>query len=80
VSTYVETAAQIAQEAGQIVQRIAAQRVGFELKGEHDLVTEADRASERKNVALTPALRAIAGMSIRWMAPPTSRIASLLTT
>ena len=47
MSTYVETAAQIAQEAGQIVQRIAAQRVGFELKGEHDLVTEADRASER---------------------------------
>ena len=45
--SYVETASAIAREAGALVQKYAAQHVGFELKGEHDLVTVADRASEK---------------------------------
>jgi myo-inositol-1(or 4)-monophosphatase len=45
--SYVQTAAEIAREAGAVIARFAERRVGFELKGEHDLVTEADRASEK---------------------------------
>jgi myo-inositol-1(or 4)-monophosphatase len=45
--SYVQTATEIAREAGAIITRFAERRIGFELKGEHDLVTEADRASER---------------------------------
>jgi myo-inositol-1(or 4)-monophosphatase len=45
VASYLETAAEIAREAGALLLRYAG--VGFELKGEADLVTEADRASER---------------------------------
>ena len=47
MSSYVETAAQIAREAGGILSKFAAEGIGFELKGEYDLVTEADRTSER---------------------------------
>lgn len=46
-SHFIETAAAIAREAGAVVQDFAARRIPFELKGEHDLVTEADRSSER---------------------------------
>lgn len=46
MASYLESAIQIAQEAGAILQQYAQRRIGFELKGEHDLVTAADRASE----------------------------------
>jgi myo-inositol-1(or 4)-monophosphatase len=46
VASFAETAAQIAREAGALVQDFAARKIGFELKGEFDLVTAADRASE----------------------------------
>lgn len=45
--SYLETAVEIAREAGALLATYFARRVGFELKGEFDLVTEADRASER---------------------------------
>jgi len=44
---YLETAVEIAREAGALLAHYAERRVGFELKGEFDLVTEADRASEK---------------------------------
>jgi len=44
---YLETAADIAREAGALLANYYERRVPFELKGEFDLVTEADRASER---------------------------------
>lgn len=43
---FVERAADIAREAGALLAEYYARRVAFELKGEYDLVTEADRASE----------------------------------
>jgi len=45
--SYLEVAQEIAREAGALLSKFFEQRIGFELKGEHDLVTEADRASER---------------------------------
>ena len=42
---YLDVAIEIAREAGQVL--LAHRGVGFELKGEHDLVTAADRASEK---------------------------------
>ncbi len=45
--SYLETAADIAREAGALLSGFFEKRVAFELKGESDLVTEADRASER---------------------------------
>jgi len=45
--SYLETAAEIAQEAGALLSGYYERRVGFELKGDFDLVTEADRASEQ---------------------------------
>jgi myo-inositol-1(or 4)-monophosphatase len=45
--SYVETALAIAREASALLRDYAARNVGFELKGEHDLVTAADRASEK---------------------------------
>ena len=42
---YLDAAIEIAREAGQVL--LAHRGVGFELKGEHDLVTAADRASEQ---------------------------------
>jgi myo-inositol-1(or 4)-monophosphatase len=44
---YLETAVDIAREAGALLANYFERRVAFELKGEFDLVTEADRASER---------------------------------
>ena len=45
--SYLETALEIAREASALVRDFAGQHIGFELKGEHDLVTAADRASEK---------------------------------
>jgi myo-inositol-1(or 4)-monophosphatase len=45
--SYLETAVDIAREAGALLANYFERRVGYELKGEFDLVTEADRASER---------------------------------
>ena len=45
--SYLETAVEIAREAGGLIATLFERRVPFELKGEYDLVTEADRASER---------------------------------
>lgn len=42
-----ETAVGIAREAGALLANFFERRVGYELKGEFDLVTEADRASEK---------------------------------
>ena len=44
---YLERAIEIAREAGALLTNYFERRVPFELKGEFDLVTEADRASER---------------------------------
>lgn len=44
---YLETAVEIAREAGALLANYLERRVGYEYKGEFDLVTEADRASER---------------------------------
>ena len=45
--SYLETSIEIAREAGALLSEYFARRVKFELKGESDLVTEADRASGR---------------------------------
>lgn len=49
--SYLDTALDIAREASALVEEYAAKlarsEFSFELKGEHDLVTEADRASEK---------------------------------
>jgi myo-inositol-1(or 4)-monophosphatase len=42
-----EKAVEIAREAGALLANYFERRVAFELKGEFDLVTEADRASEK---------------------------------
>jgi len=47
MSSPLETAVEIAREAGALLATYYERRVPFELKGEFDLVTEADRASER---------------------------------
>ena len=47
MSGFADTAAAIAREAGAVISTLAGRRIGFELKGAYDLVTEADRASER---------------------------------
>src|SRR5215467_10729039 len=44
---YLETAVEIAREAGGLLAGYFERRVAFELKGEFDLVTEADRSSEK---------------------------------
>jgi myo-inositol-1(or 4)-monophosphatase len=44
---YLETAVEIAREAGALLAHYFERRVAFEIKGEFDLVTEADRASEK---------------------------------
>ncbi len=44
---YLETAVEIAREAGTLLANFYERRIPFELKGEFDLVTEADRASEK---------------------------------
>jgi myo-inositol-1(or 4)-monophosphatase len=45
--SYLETSVEIAREAGALLSKYFERRVTFELKGEHDLITEADRASEQ---------------------------------
>src|ERR1700730_6998316 len=45
--SYLEISIDIAREAGALLLQYAERRIGFELKGEFDLVTEADRASEK---------------------------------
>src|SRR5947207_13470386 len=47
MGSYLETAVEIAREAGALLATCFERRVPFESKGEVDLVTEADRASER---------------------------------
>ncbi len=47
MATYLETAIEIAREAGALLLGYFERRVTFELKGDYDLVTEADRASEK---------------------------------
>ncbi len=47
MASYLETAAEIARESGALLANYLARGIPFELKGEYDLVTEADRASER---------------------------------
>lgn len=46
MASFLETAIEIAREAGALVTSFAERRIPFELKGDYDLVTEADRASE----------------------------------
>jgi len=45
-SSYLSAAAEIAREAGALLARYFERRVAVEYKGDYDLVTEADRASE----------------------------------
>ncbi len=47
MASYLETAIDIAREAGTLLANYFERRIGYELKGEFDLVTDADRASER---------------------------------
>ncbi len=47
MASFLEIAAEIAREAGALIANFAERKIGFELKGDFDLVTEADRASER---------------------------------
>lgn len=44
---YLETAVEIAREAGALLANLFERRIGYELKGDYDLVTAADRASEK---------------------------------
>lgn len=46
MTQYAETAAHIAREAAVIIEDLRAQKIGFEVKGDSDLVTIADRQSE----------------------------------
>jgi myo-inositol-1(or 4)-monophosphatase len=47
MASFLETAADIAREAGSLLAHYYSRGIGFELKGAFDLVTEADRASEK---------------------------------
>src|ERR1700759_5408100 len=47
MSSPIESAIEIAHEAGSLLRNYFERRVSFELKGDFDLVTEADRASEK---------------------------------
>lgn len=47
MTSYLETSVEIAREAGLVLANYFERRVAFELKGEYDLVTEADHASEK---------------------------------
>ncbi len=47
MASYLETSTEIAREAGALLANYFERRVSYELKGEFDLVTEADRASEK---------------------------------
>ena len=45
--SYLETSMEIAREAGALLANYFEKRISYQLKGEYDLVTDADRASER---------------------------------
>jgi myo-inositol-1(or 4)-monophosphatase len=45
--SYLETSMEIARESGALLADYFEKRISYELKGEYDLVTDADRASER---------------------------------
>jgi len=45
--SHLETAAETAREAGNLLVHYFERRIGYELKGDFDLVTDADRASEK---------------------------------
>jgi myo-inositol-1(or 4)-monophosphatase len=47
MNSFVETAADIAHQAGSLLRYYFERRVSFEMKGDFDLVTEADKASEK---------------------------------
>lgn len=47
MASYLDTAVSIARESGALLSDFFDQRIGFELKGDFDLVTEADRTSEK---------------------------------
>jgi myo-inositol-1(or 4)-monophosphatase len=47
MAQFLETANTIAREAGALLNEFAKQRIGYELKGDYDLVTAADKASEK---------------------------------
>src|ERR1700727_3866174 len=47
MSSHLEISEEIAREAGALLHGYFERHIGFELKGEFDLVTEADRASEK---------------------------------
>lgn len=44
--SFLQTAADIARESGAVLANYFERHIGYQLKGEYDLVTEADRASE----------------------------------
>lgn len=46
-ASYLETAVEIAREAGSLLANYFERRVAYEIKGDQDLVTEADHASEQ---------------------------------
>src|SRR5580704_8837079 len=56
MASFLESAVQIAHEAGSLLQYYFERHVRFELKGAFDLVTEADRASEKLVVERIKAL------------------------
>jgi myo-inositol-1(or 4)-monophosphatase len=47
LASYLETSMEIAREAGALIAMYSERRIPYELKGEYDIVTEVDRASER---------------------------------
>ncbi len=47
MASFLETSMEIAREAGAVLNQYFEKRVTYQLKGEFDLVTEADRASEK---------------------------------
>src|SRR6202050_1232004 len=47
MTSYLDISEEIAREAGALLHGYFERHIGFELKGEFDLVTEADRASEK---------------------------------
>src|SRR5580698_7843243 len=56
MASFVESAIEIAHQAGSLLQHYFERHVAFELKGAFDLVTEADRASEKLIVEKLTAL------------------------
>src|SRR5580698_7098023 len=56
MASFVESAIEIAHQAGSLLQHYFERHVAFELKGDFDLVTEADRASEKLVVEKLSAL------------------------